>query len=107
MIGSPRKPDNKNERLRSDGSQFYIVTGRKYNDIELDALEKQNNYKFSTEQREYYKTIGGAPHLDGSYTVFGEVVEGMEIADEIVKAETDREWRPVKDIRLKKVRIQK
>lgn len=107
MIGSPRKPDNKNERLRSDGSQFYIVTGRKYNDIELDALEKQNKYKFSAEQREFYKTIGGAPHLDGSYTVFGEVVEGMEIADEIVKAETDDEWRPVKDIRLKKVRILK
>jgi cyclophilin family peptidyl-prolyl cis-trans isomerase len=107
MIGSPRKPDNKNERLRSDGSQFYIVTGRKYNDIELDALEKQNKYKFSAEQREYYKTIGGAPHLDGSYTVFGEVVEGMEIADEIVKAETDREWRPVKDIKLKKVSILK
>jgi cyclophilin family peptidyl-prolyl cis-trans isomerase len=107
MIGSPRKPDNKNERLRSDGSQFYIVTGRKYNDIELDALEKQNKYKFSAEQREYYKTMGGAPHLDGSYTVFGEVVEGMEIADEIVKAETDREWRPVKDIKLKKVSILK
>jgi cyclophilin family peptidyl-prolyl cis-trans isomerase len=107
MIGSPRKPDNKNERLRSDGSQFYIVTGRKYNDIELNELEKQNKYKFSAEQREYYKTIGGAPHLDGSYTVFGEVVEGMEIADEIVKAETDREWRPVKDIKLKKVSILK
>lgn len=107
MIGSPRKPDNKNERLRSDGSQFYIVTGRKYNDIELNELEKQNKYKFSAEQREFYKTIGGAPHLDGSYTVFGEVVEGIEIADEIVKAETDDEWRPVKDVRLKKVRILK
>jgi cyclophilin family peptidyl-prolyl cis-trans isomerase len=107
MIGSPRKPDNKNERLRSDGSQFYIVTGRKYNDIELNELEKQNKYKFSAEQRKYYKTIGGAPHLDGSYTVFGEVVEGIEIADEIVKAETDDEWRPVKDVRLKKMRILK
>ncbi len=107
MIGSPRKPDNKNERLRSDGAQFYIVTGRKYNDIELNELEKQNKYKFSAEQREYYKTIGGAPHLDGSYTVFGEVVEGIEIADEIVKAETDDEWRPVKDVRLKKMRILK
>lgn len=106
-IGSPRKPDTKNERLRSDGSQFYIVTGRKYNDIELDALEKQNKYKFSDEQRQYYKTIGGSPHLDGSYTVFGEVISGIEIADEIVKAETDNQWRPVTDIRLKKVRILK
>ncbi len=107
MIGSPRKPDTKNERLRSDGSQFYIVTGRKYHDKELDEIEKQNNYKFSAEQREYYKTIGGAPHLDGSYTIFGEVVSGMEVADEIVKVETDKEWRPVNDIRLKRVRILK
>ncbi len=107
MIGSPRKPDTKNERLRSDGSQFYIVTGRKYHDKELDEIEKQNKYKFSAEQREFYKTIGGSPHLDGSYTIFGEVTSGMEIADEIVKAETDNEWRPLNDIRLKRVRILK
>ena len=107
MIGSPRKPDTKNERLRSDGSQFYIVTGRKYHDKELDEIEKKNNYKFTAEQREFYKTIGGSPHLDGSYTIFGEVISGMEIADEIVKAETDNEWRPLNDIRLKRVRILK
>lgn len=107
MIGSPRKPDTKNERLRSDGSQFYIVTGRKYHDKELDEIEKQNKYKFSAEQREFYKTIGGSPHLDGSYTIFGEVISGIEIADEIVKVETDKEWRPMNDIRIKRVRILK
>lgn len=107
MIGSPRKPDTKNERLRSDGSQFYIVTGRKYHDKELDEIEKQNKYEFSAEQREFYKTIGGSPHLDGSYTIFGEVISGMEIADEIVKVETDKEWRPVNDVRIKRVRILK
>jgi len=105
MIGSPRKPDTKNERLRSDGSQFYIVTGRKYHDKELDEIEKKNNYKFTAEQREFYKTIGGSPHLDGSYTIFGEVISGMEVADEIVKAETDDDWRPLNDIRLKRIRI--
>ena len=107
MIGSPRKPDTKNERLRSDGSQFYIVSGRKYSDGDLNEIEKQNKYKFSPEQRETYKTIGGAPHLDGSYTIFGEVVSGMEIVDQIVKVETDRQWRPLKDIRLKRIRILK
>jgi cyclophilin family peptidyl-prolyl cis-trans isomerase len=107
MIGSPRKPDTANERLRSDGSQFYIISGRKYTDAELDGFEKENKYKFSAEQRETYKTIGGAPHLDGTYTIFGEVISGMEIVDEIAKVETDNDWRPKKDIRLKKVRILK
>jgi cyclophilin family peptidyl-prolyl cis-trans isomerase len=107
MIGSPRKPDTKNERLRSDGSQFYIVSGRKYSDTEMDELEKENNYKFSPVQRQVYKTIGGAPHLDGSYTVFGEVISGMDVVDKIVQVETDDQWRPLEDIRLKKVTILK
>ena len=105
MIGSPRKPDTKNRRRRSDGSQFYIITGRKYFDKELDEIEEQNDYKFSPQQRQAYKTAGGAPHLDGTYTIFGEVLSGMEVADSIVNVETDREWRPVKDIRLKNIRI--
>ncbi|MDX1284488.1 MAG: peptidylprolyl isomerase, partial [Draconibacterium sp.] len=107
MIGSPRKPDTKNQRRRSDGSQFYIVSGRKYFDNELDELEDQNNYKFSAVQRQAYKTIGGAPHLDGTYTVFGQVVSGMDIVDKVVQAETDRRWRPIEDIRIRRVKILK
>jgi len=107
MIGSPRKPDTKNRRRRSDGSQFYIVSGRKYFDDELDELEKENDYTFSPEQRRAYKTVGGAPHLDGTYTIFGEVVSGMDVVDAIEQVETDREWRPVEDIRLKNIRILK
>jgi cyclophilin family peptidyl-prolyl cis-trans isomerase len=107
MIGSPRKPDTQNQRRRADGSQFYIVTGRKYFDKELDDIEEANNYKFTAEQRQAYKTVGGAPHLDGTYTIFGEVISGMEVADQIVQVETDRQWRPLEDIRLKKVRILK
>jgi cyclophilin family peptidyl-prolyl cis-trans isomerase len=107
MIGSPRKPDTQNERLRSDGSQFYIVSGRKYSDKELDDLEKENSYKFSLTQRQAYKTVGGAPHLDGTYTVFGEVISGMDVVDKIVQVKTDDDWRPLEDIRLKKVIILK
>ncbi len=107
MIGSPRKPDTANQRRRSDGSQFYIVSGRKYFDNELDELEEQNDYTFSTEQRQAYKTVGGAPHLDGSYTIFGQVVSGMDVVDKIVKVETDQRWRPVEDIRIKDIRILK
>lgn len=107
MIGSPRKPDRANQRRRSDGSQFYIVSGRKYLDEELDDIEKQNNHTFTKAQRETYKTLGGAPHLDGTYTVFGQVVAGMDVVDEIVQVETDQRWRPVKDIRIKRVRLLK
>jgi peptidyl-prolyl cis-trans isomerase A (cyclophilin A) len=94
MIGSPRKPDTQNQRRRADGSQFYIVTGRKYFDKGLNDIEEENDYKFTAEQRQVYKTIGGAPHLDGTYTIFGEVISGMEVADKIVQVETNRQWRP-------------
>jgi peptidyl-prolyl cis-trans isomerase A (cyclophilin A) len=104
-IGSPRKPDSSNKEKRSDGSQFYIVTGRKYLDDELDEIEKENKIKFSAEQRQVYKTIGGSPHIDGSYTVFGEVVSGLDIADRITLMPTQNDFRPVQDIRLKRVKI--
>lgn len=105
VIGSPRKPERENMRKRSDGSQYYIVTGRIYTDQELNDLEKEIGHKFTDEQRNTYKTIGGAPHLDGTYTIFGEVLEGMEIADQISKVEVNSEFRPKKDIRVKKIRI--
>lgn len=107
MIGSPRKPDRENSKRRSDGSQFYIVTGRTYNDAELDEIEKENQHHFTAEQRQVYKTIGGAPHLDGTYTIFGEVTEGLSVADRISQVEVDSEFRPLDDIRVKRISILK
>lgn len=104
-IGSPRKPDDKNKQRRSDGSQFYIVTGRKYFDEELDEFEEKNGIKFTSEQRDFYKNIGGSPHLDGSYTVFGEVLSGLDVADRISKLPVKGDFRPISDIRIKKVLI--
>lgn len=105
VIGSPRKPDKGNSRKRSDGSQFYIVTGRTYTDLELNDLEKEMDHQFTPEQRTFYKTKGGSPHLDGTYTIFGEVVKGLEIADQISKVEVKNDFRPKTDIRIKKIRI--
>ncbi|MFV0522157.1 MAG: peptidylprolyl isomerase [Mangrovibacterium sp.] len=104
-IGSPRKPDRVNSKHRSDGSQFYIVTGRRYSDNELDLISKDTGHKFTQEQRTYYKTIGGAPHIDGSYTIFGEVISGLDIADKINQVSTNKDYRPRKDVRIKRIRI--
>ncbi|PTN04813.1 peptidylprolyl isomerase [Mangrovibacterium marinum] len=107
VIGSPRKPDRGNSKRRSDGSQFYIVTGRTYSDSELDDITKETGYQFTAEQRRVYKTVGGAPHIDGTYTIFGEVSQGMDIADKINALPVDSDYRPRKDIRIRRIRILK
>ena len=87
--------------------QFYIVVGKKFTDEELDKLSQKSGRKFSASQREMYKTVGGAPHLDGGYTVFGEVVEGMDIVDKIAAQPRDRRDRPNTDIPMTEVKLMK
>ena len=103
-IGMAR--DN-NPDKSSSGCQFYIVTGRKFTDEEINNAEVRSNHKVSSAQREVYKTLGGTPHLDGGYTVFGEVTEGMDVADKIAAIVRDGADRPTKDIRMIKVYLQK
>jgi len=88
-------------------SQFYIVTGKKYTDADLDNMEKRSNRKYTPEQREIYKTQGGVPHLDGGYTVFGEVIEGMDVVDKISMEARDKHDRPNTDIHIKTLRVLK
>lgn len=105
MIGVPRLPDDKNAYKRSDGSQFYIVTGRPYGESDLADIEKEKKFRFTQEEKEVYRTIGGAPTLDHEYSIFGEITEGMDIADKMNAVEVGTDWRPAKDIRIKKIRI--
>ena len=95
-----------NPQKRSSGSQFYIVQGRPVDDAMLDQIEMQQNIKYNDAQRLLYKQEGGAPFLDNDYTVFGEVVEGMEVIDKIAAVQTDPRNRPLEDVRMK-VRIEK
>lgn len=100
--------DNNPEKA-SSGSQFYIVQGKIFTDAGLDSLEKfRLMKKIPLEQREVYKTIGGTPHLDQSYTVFGEVVKGIDVIDKIASVETskgkDRD-RPLTDVKIIKAKL--
>jgi len=100
-LSAARLGDRANPKKKSSGSQFYIVKGKIYGDKELDAMELRMGKNFSEEQREAYKTIGGTPHLDGEYTVFGEVIQGLNIIDKIAAVETDKATnRPLKDIKM-------
>lgn len=155
-LSAARQGDNVNPKKESSGCQFYIVTGKVYNDSTLLNMESQLNqgkvntifnalaqkhmkeiykmrkendedglyelqeklfadaeaeaakqpeFHFTPEQVEAYTTVGGTPHLDGEYTVFGEVVEGMDIVDKIQKVKTDRSDRPEEDVKIVKVTV--
>jgi len=89
-----------NPKKESNGSQFYIVQGRAYNNAELDGFEQQKHIKYTPEQRKIYTTIGGYAALDQDYTVFGEVIEGLEVVDKIANVAVDKYDRPVEDIKM-------
>lgn len=149
-IAAARQGDNVNPQKKSSGSQFYIVTGKKFTPGQLDNMERQalmrhkqevfdslasqhrdsimslrrnrdqaglqalqeqlvaetekltagDSVIYTPEMRETYINEGGTPHLDGSYTVFGRVISGMDVVDKIQKAETDGNDRPLEDIRI-------
>jgi peptidyl-prolyl cis-trans isomerase B (cyclophilin B) len=100
-LAAARQGDSVNPKKESSGSQFYIVQGTPLRPGQLDSLEKTGQHTpFSEEQRNIYTTIGGTPHLDNDYTVFGEVTEGLDVVDSIADADTDSRNRPLQDIRI-------
>ncbi len=102
-----RQGDNVNPKKASSGSQFYIVQGRVWSDKELDRMEDNYGKMYSARQRQTYKTLGGTPHLDGDYTVFGEVVEGLDVVDKIAAVQTGYQDVPVEPVTIISMEIQK
>ena len=79
-------------------NQIYLVSGKVLNDEQLDKLEEKTGKKMSSKTREIYKTQGGVPRLDNDYTIFGEIVEGQSVADQINKVETNNKDVPMKAV---------
>ena len=110
-VAAAREPDEVNPERRSSGSQFYIVWGKTFNERTFPPMRDYvsemtgGEVEFTPEMVRTYMNEGGAPHLDGQYTVFGEIIEGMKVVKAIQKAETDADDRPVEDIRIIKAEV--
>ena len=110
-LAAAREGDVVNPQRRSSSTQFYIVWGRTFTDEQLDAQQArisratQGQVTLPDHIRQAYKTIGGTPHLDGQYTVFGHGVEGLEIVEKIQRTATDSLDRPVEDVRILKATV--
>ena len=104
-LAAARKGDAVNPTKASSGSQFYIVHGREITERDLEQNEYRLGYSYSEELKKLYLESGGTPFLDGEYTVFGRVVEGLEIIDSVANVQTLRGDRPVEDVKMKMTSI--
>ncbi|MBQ5689488.1 MAG: peptidylprolyl isomerase, partial [Bacteroidales bacterium] len=97
-LAAARQGDQVNPQRASSGCQFYIVQGQVLTEAHIEMYKQRYGLTFTPEQVEAYTTVGGTPHLDGQYTVFGEVVEGLEIVDAIAKVKTGYMDVPVEPV---------
>jgi len=112
-VAMAREPDAVNPEMRSSACQFYIVWGKRFSSAEIEKAQERldtmthGRVKLTPEMIKVYKSVGGTPHLDGQYTVFGEVTEGLDVVERIQKAETDEFDRPFEDIRILRATVTK
>jgi peptidyl-prolyl cis-trans isomerase B (cyclophilin B) len=113
VLAAARTGDDVNPEQASSASQFYIVWGREYNDTLLNKVDStmfewtHGRHHMDSLVRAYYLENPGSPHLDGSYTVFGQVVSGLDVVDSIQCCKTDTNDRPIDDIRILKAIVTK
>lgn len=100
-LAMARQGDEVNPERESSPTQFYIVEGKPFTDKEMDQMEERFDIKIPENHREVYRTTGGAPFLDSKYSVFGQVVEGLDVIDKIAHMKRDSRDRPVNDIKMK------
>ena len=113
VLAAAREGDDVNPEQRSSAMQFYIVWGKIFDDEGIATVQKRlddrtgGRVKLTPEMIEVYKSVGGTPHLDGQYTVFGEVTKGLEVVDAIQNVATDDNDRPLEDVRILRAYIRK
>lgn len=105
MLAAARQGDELNPDKRSSASQYYIVTGKYYTELDLREESKKHGWSYKLDQLKAYMLEGGAAHLDGTYTIFGRVLEGYPTVDKIQRVETDENDRPTKNVVVKRMTI--
>ena len=107
------EPENKaylNELIelqKAGDRQNFMAKWQEFNDRYKDSLTTVPTFSYTEEQKNTYSTIGGTPHLDMDYTVFSEVIQGLDVVDKIAKVATDRNNRPLEDVIITKVSVEK
>lgn len=100
-LAAARTGDQVNPQKKSSGSQFYIVQGRVQSEAELNTLQARKNIVYTPEQKSLYLQQGGTPSLDMEYTVFGQVISGLDVIDKIAQVPTDSRNRPLENVMMK------
>lgn len=104
-LAAARQSDSANPNKESSGSQFYLVQGKPVGETQLENFELQKNIKYTDTTKTIYRELGGAPQLDKEYTIFGRVIDGLDVIDAIADEATDSADRPVKDVKIISVKV--